>query len=186
MHLTLHTYNVLTLLATGIIAVFTTTLWWSTYKLWRAGERQLRVATKAAKAAARTAQALIDNQRPWVGLKHMDETQFVPHKQVGGIVIVKNSGRTPAIKVKLVGVDKIVLGQECLPIPSTERLSDREARVLMPNVEDRPPFTQALTPAQTTKLERGDFVYRIAIRIEYFGLFPAISATILISRYVSI
>jgi hypothetical protein len=49
--------EVWTALATAAIAMFTATLWWSTRRLWIAGERQLRVARDAAAATIASAEA---------------------------------------------------------------------------------------------------------------------------------
>jgi hypothetical protein len=56
----------LTLLATILIAGFTGTLWFETNKLWRAGERHIATAEKSANAAKRSADALINIERPWM------------------------------------------------------------------------------------------------------------------------
>jgi hypothetical protein len=53
-------------LATLIIAVFTFTLWWSTYRLWKAGERQIEIARDAADAAKQSATHITIAERAWV------------------------------------------------------------------------------------------------------------------------
>src|SRR5690348_5461955 len=60
---------IVTALATVAVALFTNCLYWATNRLWEAGQEQTKVASIAANAAERSARALIDNERPWVGPK---------------------------------------------------------------------------------------------------------------------
>jgi hypothetical protein len=120
----------LTLLATGLIALFTFTLWRSTDKLWEASERQLRVTRQSvfaniagAKAADKSAdvaeRALTDLEGPFLyPVVESDNLQesfkpFVlytdpssPHAPVQPTITfnIKNYGRTPALPQTLSGV----------------------------------------------------------------------------------
>jgi hypothetical protein len=92
--------------ASGVaVAVFTLTLWRSTEKLWKAGERQIGVAQAAANAALKSAEvaekSLTEHERPWifrdkvhVGWRHtpgVGMNDWMVH------LCWKNVGRAPAM-----------------------------------------------------------------------------------------
>lgn len=79
-----------------IIAIFTGSLWWSTYKLWTAGERQLRHSEDSSHAELR---AYLD----FDGVKFLRDKDLDTSEEVGtGISIrLKNYGKTPAHKIKM-------------------------------------------------------------------------------------
>ena len=88
---------------TGIIAVFTACLWWSTRRLWLAGEKQILVAKTAADAAKASADASLIALRPWLSCK-VEIVGPVTFKPKGDALfkfkfIVKNVGRSPAMDV---------------------------------------------------------------------------------------
>jgi hypothetical protein len=79
-------------LGTLVIAAFTFTLWRSTDKLWKAGERQIGLAEKT----------LIASQRPWVSFNVGAKSPFIFTKRGAGIdlrITTRNTGPTPAINV---------------------------------------------------------------------------------------
>ncbi|RWD69073.1 hypothetical protein [Mesorhizobium sp.] len=110
-------------LFTLVLCIFTGLLWWSTRKLWKAGEDQMRliaenaltqsadmrasiiVAEDAAKAASRSAEVaertMVLNDRPWVGveLQILGPLVFTAHDcSVKLDVTITNHGRSPAIR----------------------------------------------------------------------------------------
>jgi hypothetical protein len=88
---------------TVALAVFTGGLWWSTYRLWEAGERQLT-----------------GTQRPWVKVDKIEPASDLVFEDGEGridlIVIVSNKGNSPGLRVrvnaKIVVSNRINLLQE--------------------------------------------------------------------------
>lgn len=81
----------LLVLFTAVLAVFTGLLWWSTAKLWKAGEKQ----------AVLTKQALISSQRAWISISLEADGDLDVTRQ--GIQLpvclhVHNIGRSPALR----------------------------------------------------------------------------------------
>ena len=98
-------------IATIAVAAFTLTLWRSTDKLWRAGERQLKIAQAATDAATRQAQLMVNIELPIFVIEEAHTLSGSPRR---GIEIkLGNHGRTPAIIVS-----------ECLEIRASKSLSD--------------------------------------------------------------
>lgn len=88
----------LTLLATLFIAAFTGTLWWSTRRLWKAGEQQIALAKQTSQATQivlgqtrviERAYVKLSHEPPGVRFERMDMTIHIKLR-------VKNFGRTPA------------------------------------------------------------------------------------------
>jgi hypothetical protein len=99
----LHTYeHELIAGFTIALAAFTGTLWWSTRKLWKAGEEQIAVAKRAADVAEKT---LVASQRPWISLK--EAKVLAPMYFAKGDVHfplefqLKNTGNSPGLFVHI-------------------------------------------------------------------------------------
>jgi hypothetical protein len=108
--------DVLTAIATLVVALFTGLLWFSTHKLWQASRDQsldtkksLEIGQKSVEAIAKIAAAMEDSTkkqvRAYVGVitptldaKHIGETQVdkFPHEFS---IFIKNFGQTPAYSV---------------------------------------------------------------------------------------
>lgn len=74
-----------------MLALFTGMLWWSTNKLWKAGERQ----------ADLTKLALISSQRAWISVSLKADGDFVAKKGYAELEVsltVHNIGHTPAMR----------------------------------------------------------------------------------------
>jgi hypothetical protein len=121
-----------TAIFTGMLFLSTTGLWFFTGLMWC--------------SARQTAKAIIDNERPWVGLKTPDAPKFEAGRQIFSSVIIHNSGRSPAMKMRLAIVGGIIPHANNLPIPSTKEMVER---VLFPNINDyhRPPEFDPNEPA---------------------------------------
>ena len=107
--------------ATIGLMVFTATLWWSTYQLWQAGERQARISIlgiqASDQASARQLELSSDaterQLRAYVGIEKMEllssnlgNTSYRPHSPTAGsrspdavVIWLKNFGLTPANSV---------------------------------------------------------------------------------------
>jgi len=89
----------------GLLALFTLLLWISTDKLWKAGERQIDLAMKAATAAERSAAtaeaALLGAEAPFIfatAEKWKEGDPLAPGNRPGfASVTLHNHGRSPAI-----------------------------------------------------------------------------------------
>lgn len=89
----------------SLLALFTLLLWISTDKLWKAGERQIDVAMKAAMAAERSAAtaeaALLGAEAPFIfatAEKWKDGDPLAPGERPGfASITLHNHGRSPAI-----------------------------------------------------------------------------------------
>lgn len=89
----------------SLLALFTLLLWISTDKLWKAGERQIDVALKAAKAAERSAAtaeaALFGAEAPFIfatAEKWKEGDPLTPGNHPGfASITLHNHGRSPAI-----------------------------------------------------------------------------------------
>lgn len=84
-------------IATIAVAAFTLTLWRSTDKLWRAGERQLKIAQAATDAATRQAQMMVNIELPIFVIESVRTLQGSASRGVE--IKLGNHGRTPAIIV---------------------------------------------------------------------------------------
>ncbi len=105
-------------LFTAVLSLFTGLLWWSTDKLWKAGERQMALIGKNAEmqsadmrrsieAAEHANQisrdSLISSQRPWLTLIVLIQSDFKSDKNTGSLgleVTVENVGNGPAFAIK--------------------------------------------------------------------------------------
>jgi hypothetical protein len=92
---------IVTAVATVFIALFTKSLRDVTNKLSDADEQQLRIATIAASAAADSAKAVVDNERPWVGLYTVaTRPKLCGGKELAVVAAIQNTGRTPARRMR--------------------------------------------------------------------------------------
>jgi hypothetical protein len=79
-----------TVVATIVIAIFTGTLWWSTYKLWDAGERQLRHLEASSQRQLRA----------YVGVEWCRVASPDGGNTFEVEVQIKNTGQTPAFEIR--------------------------------------------------------------------------------------
>jgi hypothetical protein len=140
----------------AIIAVFTIVLsfstiglWISTYSLWSA--------TKAA-------------DRPWVGPFTVRSKQLEPGNQINAEIVILNTGRTPALRMR-VAHDGVILekGVE----PAQPNLAHRIPKALFPGAHDfYRPFEgrDPLSQADFDGIVRGTRVAWIIAHIEYFDM----------------
>jgi hypothetical protein len=106
LHIFLETYEHALVAGFTIVLAFSTIgLWWSTYQLWSAGEKQIALAGTAADAAKRSAtvaeRALTLSDRPWVSMK-VDIIEGLKFDDTLGCktkvkLTLLNIGRSPAI-----------------------------------------------------------------------------------------
>ncbi len=146
--------DLITAAATVVIAIFTFSLWWSTYKMMKVVREQSRdmkasiaVAQKAADAAEKSAKALPDIERAYIFVKitmknsdaegiagTVDKEPQYNHDNVE--IIVTNRGKTPALLTGIPYTTKVItdteIGKylsECVaniyhPIPSGTAIID--------------------------------------------------------------
>lgn len=107
--------------------------------LWCANKK----ATEAAKSAADTAaQSLVfakqqfsDDQRAWVGVENAI-VHDLPNTKVGLMnIILKNSGKTPALHMHIFGVTQREKGSHLMDISDARRYPVKQLGILMPNAE---------------------------------------------------
>ena len=151
---------------TVVLALSTIGLWLATVALWNAGERQLKLietnaaqqsrdmqaaiaaAGDSARAANRTAQALIDAERPWVGLFTVTSVRIGANVEPYAEVVTQNTGRTPARSLRTKFVGDIRPQGDLPPIPDS---GTEPARSLMPNTPDQyRPFEGLPSISQST------------------------------------
>jgi hypothetical protein len=95
-------------LFTAVLSIFTGLLWWSTNKLWKAGERQIGAALKAATAADLSARAAIGIELPIIRIvpdelgsgSRRDGDEMIVSYSVHGVTFV-NLGRTKAFPIEI-------------------------------------------------------------------------------------
>jgi hypothetical protein len=174
-----HPNEFLTAVSTIVVAIFTCVLARSTKRLWittrdsaQAQSADMRVsiaaAEDAARAANRTAQALIDAERPWIGLVTTHKVQVGPNIEPRAEVVIKNTGRTPARNLRVAFVGAIRTAAEGIPeIPNTE---GAPARVLIPeNPDFHRPFEGAgnMTRETFQEIITGRTIAWIVGRMDY-------------------
>jgi hypothetical protein len=140
----------------AIIAVFTIVLsfstiglWISTYNLWSA--------TKAA-------------DRPWVGPFTVRSEQLAPGNQITAEIVILNTGRTPALRMR-VAHDGLILDRGVEP--ARPNLAQRIPKALFPGAHDfYRPFEgrDPLSQADFEGIVRGTRVAWIVAHIEYFDM----------------
>lgn len=108
----------ITALATGAIAAFTGTLWWSTNKMMKAGTRQMSLMQESINTATTANQIAVANNerqlRAYVTVQEIDVKAHRHHPHIGAVgiiegaihtfrfsVLLKNGGLTPAINAKI-------------------------------------------------------------------------------------
>lgn len=157
--------------ATVAVAVFTGSLSHVTEKLRDAGERQLRIATTAANAASDSAKAVVENERPWVGLYTISlNPKLSVGNNIAAVVVINNSGRTPARKMRAIFSGHIL---DEGTLPSKPDNSHAPPRALFPNIRDqhrpfenRPPLSQT----EYDGLKNGTKVAWIVGRVDYLTI----------------
>ena len=139
-----HNRDAFAAFSTVLIAAFTGTLWWSTEKLWRAGEGQQRIfrrqafaAVQSARAARRSAkvaeEALAKIERPYVFVFGVTKIEY-NRDIVGGytphiVITIANHGRTPAIIKNVCAAMSVTDRGE--PDASPPRIDDDHELLLM-------------------------------------------------------
>jgi hypothetical protein len=127
----------------------------------------LAPAEQAAKAAADTAKAIADNERPWVGPVTVNCDQIIAGQPSRGTIVIKNTGRSPAIRIRIVHTG-VILNQGQAPVVPN---AWEAPKALFPNAEDfyHPPVEGGpLSQADASALVAGTRVLWIIARIEYF------------------
>jgi len=100
-------------IATAALWVFTALLWWST---------------------RRTAQAIVQNERPWVGLQTNKPLKpLAPDRDISVEVMIRNSGCAPALKMRVRFVPCILPKGK---VPERPSLNNEPEKALFPNVSD--------------------------------------------------
>jgi hypothetical protein len=127
---TLKISDSLLILFTMVLALFTGMLWWSTDKLWKAGEKQ----------ADLTKQALISSQRAWISVSLKADSDFRAIKGYAEVALsltVHNIGHTPAIRAHT--IMEIVSHSKMIPVQlrklcaSALEPDDERSRLVLPN-----------------------------------------------------
>jgi hypothetical protein len=140
----------------AIIAVFTIVLsfstiglWISTYNLWNA--------TKGA-------------DRPWVGPITVRSEQLAPGNQINAEIVIMNTGRTPALRMR-VAHDGLILDRGVEP--ARPNLVQRVPKALFPGAHDFYRPFEGRGPLSHSDFEgivRGTRVAWIIAHIEYFDM----------------
>ena len=165
--------TVTTAVATVYIAEFTGSLRDVTERLRGAGDRQLHIATQAANASTDSAKAVVENERPWVGLYTVaPNPKLSAGTQIGGAVVavIKNSGRTPARKICAAFKGYILNAEDPRPTADNSRAP---AKALFPNTIDQyRPFEgdQPLSEVEWAALKNGTRVAWVVGRIDYLSI----------------
>jgi hypothetical protein len=133
-------------LFTLVLALGTLALWSSTRKLWN---------------------VTTENERPWVGPITVNCDQLIAGQPSRGTIVIKNTGRTPALRMRIAHRG-VILNQGQVPAtPSAWEVP----KALFPNAEDfyHPPVEGGpLSQADASALVAGTRVLWIIARIEYF------------------
>lgn len=150
----------------GVVAVFTALTWYATYLQY-------------------TAQML--DQRPWVGAYEIILGKFTPGEQVRMEVVLRNSGKTPALsmKNKIRGVAVYGIPEEPPNIPPIALYVSE--MVLMPNQTSRihPVGMVPLTQADFNNvMVKKDWVFVVWGKITYTDKFQVEGETTLCAYYI--
>jgi hypothetical protein len=145
---------------TGVLAFATIGLGVATIGLYLTGEKQ-------AKAATVTADAVIDNERPWVGPITTSSQQIAPGQFISATVVIQNSGQTPALEMRAAFKGSIKLKADSADQPD---IAHAPPKALFPNVPDwYYPFSksQILSRTDFDAICNGDKIAWILGKIEY-------------------
>jgi len=133
-------------LFTFVLAVGTLALWWSTRKLWN---------------------VTTENERPWVGPITVGCNGLVAGKFIDAVIAIRNTGRSPALRMRIAH-QGIILNQGQVPsIPSAWETP----KALFPGADDLYyPFLGygPLSQAELAGINAGNRAAWIIARIEYF------------------
>jgi len=84
-------------------------------------------------ANARTLEAVVDYDRPWLGVHHIDALELAPGKKMGGNLTLLNSGQTPALHTGVVTHAVMARpGEE-----ASAKGTPENAQVVFPNMDFR-------------------------------------------------
>jgi len=127
----------------------------------------LRDAEIAAKAATMTANAVVDNERPWVGPITTSSKQITPGQFIDATVVIQNSGHTPALDMRAAFKGSI---KSKTVSPDEPDIARAPPKALFPNVPDwYYPFSKNLILSREDfdAIRDGDKIVWIIGRIEY-------------------
>ena len=158
----LQAYNgAVTAIATILLAVFTGVLSYFTIRLARA-------TILAANAAKTSADAIVDNERPWVGIVTVTVQQPNPNLALAGLVTIQNTGHTPARQMRAAFRGSLTAASA--PGGHAPDINLAPQKALFPNVPDfyypfhgHPPLSQSDFEA----ICNGKKILWVAGRIEY-------------------
>jgi hypothetical protein len=124
-------------------------------------------AAMSANAASAAANAMIDNERPWVGPETVGHNALVANCKIDAWVIIKNTGKSPAREMRVRFWGRILpAGQTPHGIDATQAVP----KALFPAVPDYYyPFQRepVVTQAQLAEIRTGKLVPWIIGRIDY-------------------
>jgi hypothetical protein len=130
--------------------------------------RSLGPAEEAARAATASAQAIIDNERPWIGVDTVWSEKLVPGAIIqNAFVRIKNTGKTPALRMRA-AFKGSVLPKDTTP--TAPDVASEAPKPLFPNTLDfYYPFDRfVLSDADFHGIVAGSRMAWIVGRIEYF------------------
>jgi hypothetical protein len=130
--------------------------------------KTLGPAEEAARAATASAKAVIDNERPWVGLHTVASSPLKPGINIQeACVVIKNTGNSPALRMRA-AFKGTVLSKGSLPIPPD--VMPEAPKPLFPNTLDYyHPFTGfTLSDSDFKRIVGGKRTAWIIGRVEYF------------------
>jgi hypothetical protein len=165
-----------------LIAIFTGVLAWKTAGLFRETEglrtaadrqkedflRSVQAAEKAAFAAENSANAIVDNERPWVGLVTIVGIQIGPGRPIEAKVVIQNTGHTPARHMRAAFRGSTTAATAACGDAPDVNLTPQKA--LFPNIPDYYyPFHghRVLTDDEFRAIVNGTRILWVVGRIEY-------------------
>lgn len=148
---------------TVILAISTILLWWSTRKLWDAGERQLELATKTAERELR---AYI----------YVEGVEITPPDLAGPTEVrltIKNNGQTPGYGVVHLGRMLVQDFPSLVPLPEVEETSPLSRNDLPPSgiLTKTLKGGRALTPDERARIGNGTLALYVYGEIRYRDAF---------------
>jgi hypothetical protein len=131
--------------------------------------KSLASAEEAARAATANAQAMIDNERPWIGVDTVYSKPLEPGAVIQeAFVRIKNTGKTPALRMRAAFKGSVLPNKDITP--AAPDVAPEAPKPLFPNTLDwHYPFKDfALSHADFQEMIAGTRVAWIIGRIEYF------------------
>jgi len=169
-------------LADLLIAIFTGVLAWKTAGLFRETEglraaadnqridflRSIEASERATLAAENSAAALVDNERPWVGVVTVTVHQIGPGMMLRGVVTIMNTGQTPARDMRAAFLGSIT--NATAQRGDAPDVTRAPAKALFPNIPaDYYPFhgQSQLSQGDFEGIREGGKILWVIGRIEY-------------------